>query len=349
MAQEIVLIDGFEDYPSLTAAGVGLQTYWIYTNGGYGDASLVAGRVGGRAIQLQSGIGNPYRIAHLVTPAAERADFFAFRVTVWSPDIDADFTIWELMQGTTTILRVTVNPNRSIKVWRGTELLGEAQQKVFLNTYYSLSVSWLRGVSDGVVKLKLDGELIFNITNANTTINPTTVADRIRLTADRVSGAYLTVQFDDVRVDVGGHELIEEGRYVELTFDDDQLAEWTPSSGAKNYLMIDDPNSDGDSTYNQTNEVGNRDLFKFKELAFNPDRIFALRLAMTSRKVDIATRRTALVVQSGEDEFIGPDKYESSDYFRQVAILEKDVDAAVDGEWTKASLLNHYSGYTLVE
>lgn len=352
MAQEISVIDGFEDYPAINQAGVGLSTYWHLT-GEYMSWSLVAGRVGGRGFR----VGHTNRLAAvgratlIVTPATERADFFAFKITEWSPLSAVDSTLWEIRSETAVIMRITYNGLRELKIWQGATLLATLPDRVYLNTYYSMSIGWKRGISDGVFRIKLNGELIANITNAKTANTPDEIATRFSFSCGQadVSNSHY-IEFDDVRIDTGGHELIEEGRYFELVLNGDHLAEWTPKTGTDNWAMVDDPSSDGDTTYNEANTPGLKDLFTFAEMPFNPDRIFAMRLAIISRKVDVATRRTRLIAESGLSSWAGPDKYEGTDYMRQVAIIEKDVDESGGVvEWTKASVHLHHSGYELVE
>lgn len=344
MAARIELIDGFEDYPGLTTAGVGLASYWITSS----PWALVAGRVGGQAIQL-AGTGS--YIAHELEAATQKAIFFAVKPATSVADHEG--IIFRLCNGVEANAHFSIGLTTGHKIYvlnaAGTEIGRKTAVGIMLNTWASISLIWKSGDSDGELKIWVNGELIIDITNADLAHSSGPNATRFYLRDFSGGGTASTnnTLFDDVRVDTETNVQIQEGRYFQLTYATDDSIAWTRNTGATNLSAIDEATCDSDTTYNSSNTVGAIDKFTVNALGFNPDKIYAVVLGIASRKEDVATRRTQCFLESGAESFHSADKYETTDYTWQRNILELDPNGNI--EWSKSGLEAIKPGYELIE
>lgn len=345
MAAHIELIDGFEDYPGLTTAGVGLQSYWMTSS----PWAIVAGRVGGQAIQLTSYTSY---IAHNIEAATDKSIFFATKPMTTTVDREGIF--FELTTATAANRHFSVGMHTSGQIYvlnaLNAEIARVSAAGVLLNTWMSVSIAWHSGTSDGTLKIWINGELIIDLTNVNVQHASQAEASRFYLRGGVSPGgtaAENNMLFDDVRIDTETNAQIPEGRYAQLTYATDDSVDWTRLSGSNNYEMIDEATCDSNTTYNVSNTVGHIDKFTVNALSFNPDKIYAVVLGLASRKEDVATRRTQCFLESGSESFHGEDKYETTDFTWQRHILELNPDG--DVEWTKSALALVKPGYELIE
>lgn len=341
----IDILDGFEDYPNVTGAGVGVGSTWSIE--GSQTPQLVAGRVGGQAIRF-SGTNNG-GISRAVTPSSEFAIFHALYHN-HSPGNTADTIFLRLYPGTNRDayhLGLAVNRFDTLSLYGPTgNVIATEPLLISDAVWYSISMAGEIHDSLGWVKVWVDGELIFDVSNIDTQNAGGATVDRILFhTNPAFSDAFTTI--DDVRYDSGTSVQIPEGRFAVLPLAADDLSDWTPLSGADNHLMIDDPTCDSDTTYNSSNTVGHIDRFTYSAIPFNPDNIMAVMVSMCARKEDVATRRVRSFILSDATQVNNADKFLSTNYTWDRHILELDPDG--DVPWTKAALTALKAGYELME
>lgn len=343
MAAHIEILDGFEDYPGVSTAGVGLASYWNAI--GAGGISLVTGRVGGQAVRMTQQSVQMFRV---LEAANEKSWFFAFNTGGSWGSVTTDYKICELTNGSNVHISIRINYLRELIVigGDGAELVRVADM-IHTNTWYSLSVAWKGSTSTGTLQIRVNGELVVDMTNANTQHSSSPNANRVYFFGGNNIQTEMYFTYDDVRVDTETTTPIAEGRYAIVTYDADDSVQFTPLSGSDNYLMIDDPTCDQDTTYNASNTVGHRDVFTVNALPFDPDRIMAIQLTLIARKEDVATRRVKSILISDSTEVDGDDMYLSTDYTINRFIIQNDPATGI--EFTKGGLAAVKPGYELVE
>lgn len=335
----IGLLDGFEDYPAKDTLGVGLFTSWIRLAGD--RVFLGAGRVGGQRMYFDDDFGSP-AVHKTLQPADEFAYFTAIKTTAAFADAGFFMAFCANNSPSTYHLQFGTTILGGLKIFNSAGAVIHIEPDFFIpNTWYSFSIVVKLHASLGIIKIYRNGELVVDIANINT--KHATYADVTGVRKQYVS----FFGFDDVRYDYDTLVPIPEGRYAQVTYVTDASAQWTRLSGATNFNMIDESTCDLDTTYNVSNTVGHIDRFTVSALPFNPDKIYAVQLALASRKEDVATRRTRCFLNSGAAVFNGADKYETTDYTWQWNILEKNPDGNID--WTKAALALVEPGYELIE
>ena len=75
--------------------------------------------------------------------------------------------------------------------------------------------------------------------------------------------------------------------------------DWVPSSGATNYLMVDDVVVDADATYVTASTVGDYDLYDIPNYPVATGTIQAVNHIVWARKTDAATRTITSTIKSG--------------------------------------------------
>lgn len=343
MAAHIEVLDGFEDYPGVSTAGVGLASYWNLLSSG--AATLVAGRVGGQAVRLNS---QSYPMFRVLEPANEKSVFFAFTTYGNFGTETSDFRLFELANGSNRHIGIRTNHLRELIVVGGDETeLARVPEVIHVDTWYSFNVCWKGDLTAGILQIYINGELVVDIANANTRNAVSPNADRAYFYGGNPLRSVADFTYDDVRIDTETTTPIAEGRYAVVEYDSDSAVEFTPLSGADNYLMIDETTCDQDTTYNSSNTVGHKDIFTVKALSFNPDRIMAVQLTLIARKEDVATRRLKSFLQSDSSQVDGEDMYLSTNYTMNRLIIQNDPATGV--EFTKGGLAAVLPGYELVE
>lgn len=86
-------------------------------------------------------------------------------------------------------------------------------------------------------------------------------------------------------------ELIPEVEGFYIPPNSDSSVAFTRLSGASNFAMVNEASSDGDTTYNSGNTVGNKDLFGFPNLTGIPESIFTVSVMTCARKEESGTRQ----------------------------------------------------------
>lgn len=113
-------------------------------------------------------------------------------------------------------------------------------------------------------------------------------------------------------------------------------AQFTPSAGS-NYQNVDDPFAsapcpDGDSTYNVSSGVGNKDSFVFENLATTAGTIEGIQIGINARKTDAGSRTLRTFVRQSSTDYEGSDKSVLDSYSALLQVHESNPSTAV--AWT---------------
>lgn len=339
----IDFFDGFDDYPGITTLGVGLTSEWIVS--GSTGIALVAGRVGGQAL-FMSRYSNSF--SKFVHESTDFSFFVAFKFSSGSANTN-DFTLVNFCTASGNNQHVALGWNSLgqlyVKGPGGADLV-RVNEIFNAAEWYSIAIAGIIDDSTGTVKVLINGETVVDLANIDTKNAAGTAVGRINIFGTGgVSPPDPTI--DDVRYDYDSSTPIKEGRSVPLLPVADSLVQFTPSSGADNYAMVDETTCDSDTTYNTSNTVGHEDKFEFGSLSLNPDEIFAVQLSIAARKDDVATRVLQPFLESNAVRANAPDFYLGTDYTWRRKILEKDPDG--DVAWEKAAVESLLGGYTILE
>ena len=113
--------------------------------------------------------------------------------------------------------------------------------------------------------------------------------------------------------------------------------QWSPLSGA-NYANVNETLVDGDTSYVQTNTVGNSDLYTVNSLPITPASIFGVNVVTFAKTTDANPRTLYAQIRSGASStvYTGSAISLSGGYFRYERMLT--VDPATASAWTSTNI-----------
>jgi len=146
--------------------------------------------------------------------------------------------------------------------------------------------------SAGTVTVKIDGLEIISLTGANTSGNDITSVTLGNTARCSVEGDVIDIYGDSLRgwayfdnIYIADDLQGELASYLIKPESDDSV-QWTPSTGADNYAMVDEVGSDGDTTYVETTTAGYKDFYEFEDLPGTVTTINGVSVVVVAKKVD---------------------------------------------------------------
>lgn len=301
-------IDGFDRYPD-GGGGVGVRGVWIFGAGG----ALTAGRVGGQAYTVNLSI-DPGVFYRPVPASNQYSVFFAFKHDNYIGNVVNNFMS---LRNTTDIEVIGLafdNIDNLIVRVRGVDV-ATLPLTCGPDVWHGFNVCYEQHASLGKLQIRLNGELLVNLTNINTTFQSgVNAVQALRFSGKPTSGVGGATYFDDIRLDYDTFVAIPEGRVSPKFPNGDLVAGWSRLSGASNYLMVDEVTCDRDTTYNYSTVKNTKDEYQFGVLGFNPDKIHAVQVVYAARKDDASTRVVGCKLKSGAAAPAMDPNYLATDY-----------------------------------
>lgn len=301
-------IDGFDRYPNVSG-GVGVRGMWTGTGGG----SLVTGRVGGQGYQCNSSTGT-HAIQKPLQASTQYSGFTAFYHSNYTGSVTTNNMSLKNATGI-EVFGIAYNADDAMIVSLRGVVVATIPLTLGPAVWHGISWVYENHLTLGKLQVRVNGELLVNIANVNTTfqsgVNQVTEYEIKGKPTSGVGGAAI---FDDIRVDYDTLVPIPEGRVAPKFPNSDIVANWTRLSGASNYLMVDEVICDSDVTYNSSTVKNTKDEYGFSALGFNPDKIHAIQVAVAARKDDASTRVIGTKLKSGAAAVVMPLNYLGTDY-----------------------------------
>lgn len=161
----------------------------------------------------------------------------------------------------------------------------------------------------GIVDVRVDGAQRLYLANQNTVSSGQGQANSIQL-GGLIAGNPNYLYYDDLYVcdtlgDLNNSFLGDVRACALFAGGPGNYTQWTPLTG-QNYQMIDDPDPDGDVTYNSALAPGKKDSFAFSDLPAGLAGIVkALQVLVNARKDDAGTRQIAPFLRIGSADYTG--------------------------------------------
>lgn len=240
--------------------------------------------------------------------------------------------IIEFLDTATSQIGVRFNTDRTLSVvrggWGGTVLATTAWQFT-LGSWFHLQFQCKIANSGGWIKLWINGELIIDTTGLDTQNTANASANRIYLKGSCATQSGQYVRFDDLYSgnEAGSLNTAPIGDAIVATLFPTAAGAntaWTPSAGS-NYQNVDEVNADGDTTYNYTSTLNNKDTYTYGNLPATAALVFAIQINPYLRKDDAVARACKSLMRVGSTNYqIGADKYLSTSYLYYPALTEID-------------------------
>lgn len=332
----IVIGDGFEGYNG-TGTLTGLQAKWVC--GDTTGAAIVTGRTGsGQALAVTGSTNRTQLWSRFFSPVSALAFGFGFRYTsAFSGNNNGNVYLYG--SGSTQIGlqfndigRVVVNRYSAVET---PTLLGQSLAGVIIpGTWQYVECEVTIHDTTGTVKVWVDNNLVVDLSGVDTR-NAGTTVDQIAFGIRSTNIASVS-NYDDIYV-VDTNTRIGEDCFFEVLapVTDDSVA-WTRSAGSDNYALVDEAQTDGDTTYIESSTVSQVDRYTFADMSNTPSSIKAVIMTSFAKKSAAGYRSINLQVVSGATTSDGAAYGLPLSYARQERILETDPNTS--SAWSAAAV-----------
>lgn len=348
--------DGFDHYPDVSTAGLGLASCWLNVGGGVLGTSLVPGLSGiGQAMRTSPGASSisPRRP---IMPTEKLSLAMAFRIdaaNVYNGGIIAltnaavGFRLGIALNPMNQLILVnTEGPVAEVNILaQGTLVLA-----VGARNHMSIMVDLDPvGGGDPIVKVALNGERDNPELEYQGPLPGSGDLAAIRLPiASGFSGfnSGTDKTIDDLYLELDQAVLLPEVEIVTQGPQGTDEGDWTPLTGVAgtdNHLMVDETLADGDVTYNHSDVIGARDIFTFADLPFVPEEIRCVTLLSCLRKEESATRIVKPVSKISGNYHYGHEYYNTTSYGYDY--LHHRVNPETGIAWTYSQANAYTGGY----
>lgn len=119
------------------------------------------------------------------------------------------------------------------------------------------------------------------------------------------------------------------------------------SLGGTNYSNVDESDSDGDTTYNESAVVGDKDTYKLESIPATGQQIFGIQQCSIIRKTDASSRYGKQIIKSGTTENLSSEIQFNDSYTGYQRCLDTDPDTST--AWTESGVNALESGLEITQ
>ncbi len=116
---------------------------------------------------------------------------------------------------------------------------------------------------------------------------------------------------------------------------DTAAADFTPNTGVDHYALVDEVNQDGDGTYNEGTNPGDKDRYSSVDSIGNPLTVHGVGVRSFARKTDAGTREIRNIIRSGATTSNGDTIGLASTYTAKLDVYDANPNGGIP--WTKTS------------
>lgn len=341
-------IDGFDHYSSSQ-----ITRKWNNLIASTGTASMVTGRYGGQALELNYGSNYIYVNKYFSVSQSTWIIGLNFKINSGPTVPGPDFYFLQLMDsGNTQILISYTNTGSLLQVFRGTGTL-LATTPVTLSIWYYLELKIIISSSIGSVLLKLNNTPVVNLTNTNTQNTGNNTANGIQFGGSPTNRPTSNFDIDDLYVcDTTGtynNDFLGEVKVSTLTPNGagnySQFTKSGSSPAATNYQGVNEIPANDDTSYNSSNVPNQIDTFTFTDLSDVPLFISAIQTNTQSRKDNTGTRSGNPLIRISGTDYLLSSFNPITSYSIDNQIQEKNP--ATGLPWTLSDINALEAGYKL--
>lgn len=338
----LLFIDSCDTYASASAE-IG-QKWGI-------QSAVVAATGGGRTGGGYASVPNNRAAATLgrILPAAKSTIIVGFAHYQDTMSTDDGF-FCTFCDGTSEQIGLYLNNDRTIGIYRGASLLATTTYTLPVTTYTFMEMKVVFHASSGSIELRADGTPIYTASGISTIATANPSADRWYLVGRPSSNGTSVFsignsRFDDVYIcdslgalnnnflgSVAIHALWPTGNGNSSQF------AGSDGNSVDNYLLVDDvatAANDEDATYVSSANVGDIDLYAYRDIPTTPDAILGIQHFIRARTDGAAIAVTPMVRRGGVN-YSGASKTVSGSYGDYLDIAE--VDPSTSVSWTKTNI-----------
>lgn len=290
-------IDGFDHYNSPTLK-------WDSASG-IEAPSWVAGRFGGYAISFNGpnarGVTSDFSVYNGGTAYSEVFTGFGFKMTdsIVNDGVKAAF----YDSAGTEIARLYLNNSNNLELRRGTStVLATGATNISADVWYYIELRYKPLNSGGEFECRLNGSGSAEVTYTGDVTAGLEDIEAFQLGDTGANGAGEDLFDDFYFLDTSGstnNTWLGDVRVVTtLPTADTSAADFTPSAGVDNHLMVDEQFVDSDTTYVENGSIAATDRYTMGTLGVTGT-IFGVQTNTAARKTDTSTRAFKASMKSG--------------------------------------------------
>ncbi len=334
-------IEGFESFGlGLTGSTLETELQKKYTTVDItfiGDGNINTGRSGGRALEWDN--ENHFISKLFVTSGADFTIGFAYFTPA---SFASDRTLIQILDGAFVQIYLRRSVAGNLEIWTAGVFRDAAVAVFSSQQWYYIE---LKGtISDtGSYEVKINGSTVLSDGSVDTRFagsNPGT--NGFKFTGDNDGS-----RIDDIYVQIGaGSDFYGEVKVDAHRPDGDTgNRDWGRSSGSDNYALVDDDNSDDDSTYVQSSVIGDKDLYTYSDILFSDHIVLGIQINTEARVTDASSKNLSNIIRQDQDEEVAVSQIVSDavNYKNFVDVYEENP--ITSSAWVLADFNNTLFGF----
>jgi hypothetical protein len=204
-------------------------------------------------------------------------------------------------------------------------------------TWYYIEIQTIIHPTAGTIKVWVNGTLTsINYSSLNTRSSANSYANQVLISAPGSASTFwhdIYVNDSTGSVNTGN---LGDVRVACMRPTSDSSVQWTRSSGASNFDMVDDTTPDDDSTYNSDSTAGHEDAYGLGALPSGAGTVYGVQAVVYARKDDAGARTMKHGVKSSATSAYGSNISLSNTYAYYETRQETDPNGG--GAWTVAAV-----------
>lgn len=313
-------VETFEGFDTFSISQVTRRYPFSVTTGA---SSMVTGRNSvGQALNLNAD-------SQFVTaPVVSRAEYFG----------GFDFQVAAFSGGSTDLIQMYSAPSGSFIGSFGVATGGvitstwgnSSSGAIFLNTWANLQFHIIISGTVGVVLVKIDGNIVINLTSQNT--GTTNIGAFLFLGGNSQSHTYDNFWIMNTS---GTHSngFPTGSMIVQTSYptSDGTYTDWAPKSGSTHYTQVNQTTADDDTTYNFDTSIGDKDTYNQGGVTGPISQVHAVMIGAVVKKDNIGAKKVRLLAKSGSTLQESPDIMVPASYTSETMLLLDDPNTS--SEW----------------
>lgn len=298
----VVLMEGFDYYSSFTAMTptMTLSSHWIFdTASPPSQIDVAVGRFDGSQALYMNRTGSGLDHASVLvnnTSTQYTIGFAQKQVTMPSAE-HLWLSLYEIASPSSANLDFYLSSTGIITAKAGATILGTSTSAITTDWQY-VEISISADNAAGSISILIDGATKLTLTGIDTISIGTGVMNKLQFTCSTLSTYYV----DDMYITSNTTPLGDSRVTVLAPSADAGFTDWTlsPPSLPNHYSAVNGTIPDY-STYVYTNIPGNRDLYDYSDMVFNPVSVYAIQPIFAARKDTSANKniRMDIVTNAG--------------------------------------------------
>jgi hypothetical protein len=254
-----------------------------------------------------------------------------------------------IQDATVNQLCLRLNADMTMSIIRGADgdtVLGTTSASLTTSTYSYIEWKGTIHNSAGSVELRFNETVVLTVSGVDTQATGNTSWNGIGLGLNPgyafVNGYNAVIDFDDYYINDGSGSAPWNGYYGDVRVGllkptaEGATINLTPSTGTDNSANVDDASPNGDTDYNSTVNIGDKDTYVMNDLPVSGVAVYGIKVSLYARKTDAGASDVAPVTRHGSTDYDGASSPLDTTYrFHQFIQM---VNPGTSAQWLEADV-----------